>query len=468
VGDIRNVARAVGRYEILEELGRGGMATVYLARQVDLRRLIALKELSALRQSDPAFAHRFVRESRLAGSLSHPNIVTVHDYFEHAATPYIAMEYVEGGSLRPLIGHLSLAQIAGVLEGILAALAHAEAHRIVHRDIKPENVMVTSDGGVKITDFGIAKATGRLQTSSALTAAGSTVGTPNYMAPEQAMGHEVGHWTDLYSTGVIAFELFVGRAPFADTDEPMAVLMRQVSDPVPPAHALNPDLHRGISTWIERMLEKDPSDRPASARDAWEQFEEIVLELVGPRWRRSAPLPGSARPRDSSPPGPHTPPPTRAARPPLMPTLDVPDRPWTTMSRRPTRRLEDDPWLAPTLMPDQRARHTHPITAQRQAASSPRRHGVRHIVTVAVAVFVALFALAAALGRGGSSQQAAPPQQAAPAQPGVPTAPAAATGQPGPQAVAPAPATAPAPPTKERNDIGDSRSDDPSDDMDEP
>jgi serine/threonine protein kinase len=116
------LARTVGRYEILEELGRGGMATVYLARQTDLHRLVALKELSAFRQADPAFTQRFLRESRLAGSLSHPNIVTVYDYFEDEGVPYIAMEYVERGSLRPYIGHMSLTQAAGVLEGILSAL----------------------------------------------------------------------------------------------------------------------------------------------------------------------------------------------------------------------------------------------------------------------------------------------------------------------------------------------------------
>ncbi|HVG74498.1 MAG TPA: serine/threonine-protein kinase, partial [Thermoleophilaceae bacterium] len=243
----KRVARAVGRYEILEELGRGGMATVYLARQLDLDRLVALKELSALRQADSGFTERFLRESRLAGSLSHPNIVTVHDYFESDGTPYIAMEYVSGGSLRPHIGHMSLTQVAGALDGMLSALDYAEQHHVVHRDLKPENVMVTAQGSVKITDFGIAKATGKATTSSFVTAAGTTVGTPNYMAPEQAMGRDVGASTDLYSLGVIAFELFVGHVPFYDTDEPMAVLMRQVSDPIPPARELNPEVDPAIS-----------------------------------------------------------------------------------------------------------------------------------------------------------------------------------------------------------------------------
>src|ERR687889_2461057 len=127
-----DVMKTVGRYEILRELGRGGMALVYLARQTDLDRFVALKELAAFHASDASFAQRFVRESRVAGSLSHPNIVTVHDYFEHDGTPYIAMEFVERGSLRPYVGTMTLAQIGGGLEGLPARLAAGGQHRIVH------------------------------------------------------------------------------------------------------------------------------------------------------------------------------------------------------------------------------------------------------------------------------------------------------------------------------------------------
>ena len=228
-----DVLKTVGRYEILREVGRGGMAMVYLARQTDLDRFVALKELAAFHASDAAFAQRFLRESRVAGSLSHPNIVTVHDYFEHDGTPYIAMEYVERGSLRPFVGQLTLAQIGGVLEGLLAGLAHAEQHGIVHRDLKPENLMVTSDGRVKIADFGIAKATRQMQTGAFLTATGTTVGTPTYMAPEQAMAQDIGPWTDLYSVGCMAFEMFTGQGAVprlrrADGDPAAA---RQRGDP---------------------------------------------------------------------------------------------------------------------------------------------------------------------------------------------------------------------------------------------
>jgi hypothetical protein len=285
-----DVMKTVGRYEILREVGRGGMAMVYLARQTDLDRFVALKELGAFHASDPSFAQRFLRESRVAGSLSHPNIVTVHDYFEHEGTPYIAMEYVERGSLRPYVGRLTLAQIGGVLEGLLAGLTHAEENGIVHRDLKPENLMVTSDGRVKIADFGIAKATTKMQTGAFLTATGTTVGTPTYMAPEQAMAQEIGPWTDLYSVGCMAFELFTGNVPFHDSEAPMAILLRHVNEPIAPIKSIVPDADQGISDWVEKLLVKEPTQRTQNANDAWDSFEEIMLGLAGPRWRRSARL----------------------------------------------------------------------------------------------------------------------------------------------------------------------------------
>jgi serine/threonine protein kinase len=284
-------ARTVGRYELDREIGRGGMAIVYLARQRDLDRLVALKELSTFHASSPEFAERFLRESRLAGSLSHPNIVTVHEYFEEGGTPYISMEYVSRGSLRPWVGSLSLAQLAGVLEGVLAGLAHAELAGIVHRDLKPENIMVTADGRVKITDFGIAKATQGAGTAAFMTATGMTVGTPTYMAPEQAMAQQIGPWTDLYSVGVIAYEQIAGRAPFHDTEAPMAILLRHVNEPIPPVIEVRPDVDPALSEWVHRLLVKEPAERTRGAVQAWEELEEIVLSLAGPRWRREARLP---------------------------------------------------------------------------------------------------------------------------------------------------------------------------------
>ena len=265
------------------------MAIVYAARQPDLDRQVALKELSSFHANSTEFAHRFLRESRLAGSLNHPNIVTVHEYFEHGGTPYIAMELVPRGSLRPYVKRLSLAQVGGVLEGILAALAHAETGGIVHRDLKPENVMVTADGRVKIADFGIARATARAGTQY-VTATGMTVGTPTYMAPEQAMAGEIGPWTDLYSVGVLTYELIVGRPPFSDSDTPVAILMRHVNEPIPSPVEVEPSVDLGLSQWIDSLLVKDPRGRVRHAVTAWESLEEIIVRLLGPLWRRDARL----------------------------------------------------------------------------------------------------------------------------------------------------------------------------------
>jgi tRNA A-37 threonylcarbamoyl transferase component Bud32 len=283
-----NAVKVVGRYELLDPIGSGGMAVVYLARQLDLDRRVALKELRLQSPDAPTLAERFLREARMAGGMSHPNIVTVHEYFKHEDTAYIAMEYMQRGSLRRWVGDLTLAQTAGVLEGLLAALDHAERFRVVHRDIKPENLLVTDQGQIKVADYGIAKA--RTSTKAFLTAAGTTVGTPAYMAPEQAMARELGPYTDLYAVGVLAYELVVGHVPFHDTDTSLAIVLRHINEPIPSAHTVNPAIDRALSDWIDRLLVKDPAGRTQAAEQAWDELEEVVLALLGSRWRREARL----------------------------------------------------------------------------------------------------------------------------------------------------------------------------------
>ena len=286
------VLRVVGRYQLLREVGRGGTAVVYVARQSDLGRLVALKELAAFQAAKPEVVERFLRESRVTGALNHPNVVTVHEYLEHESTAFIAMEYFERGSLRPWVTRLSVPQVIGVLEGVLAGLAHAEGQGIVHRDLKPENVMVTSTGGVKITDFGIAKALQDVRGRS-LTAAGTTVGTPAYMAPEQALGTGIGPWTDLYAVGVMAYELLSGDVPFPEDELPLVTLLRHANEPIPPLHEVDPSIARPLSDWVARMLAKRPDDRPGGAAGAWEELEEAAIGVVGSRWRRDARLIGA-------------------------------------------------------------------------------------------------------------------------------------------------------------------------------
>jgi hypothetical protein len=297
--------RRVGPYEILRKVARGGMATVYLARQTQLDRLVALKELAALPDDEPELAERFVRESRMAGMLNHPNIVAVYDFFECDGRGHIAMEYLERGSLRPYVGRIGVAQVMGVLEGVLAALDHAEAHGIVHRDLKPENVLVTTEGGVKLADFGIAKALNSMASGEYRTETGAIIGTPAYMSPEQAIGDVVGPASDLYAVGVIAYEMLAGELPYGcPTDIPMAVLVRHVHDPVPEVAEVLPDLDPRLAAWVQRLLAKDPAERPPRAMEAWREAEEIVADLYGPLWRRGgclngAPAAGSATSREA-------------------------------------------------------------------------------------------------------------------------------------------------------------------------
>jgi serine/threonine protein kinase len=287
---MQDVLKRVGRFDLLEVIGRGGAAVVYLALQRDLQRHVALKELAPYHLADTSFAERFVEESRLAGSMNHANIVTVHEFFEDGSVPYIAMEYLPHGSLRQYIGRLSMAQIAGVLEGVLAGLAHGEAHRIVHRDLKPENLLVALDGRVKIADFGVARAYSKAATRAVVTVAGTTIGTPAYMSPEQALGTDLTPATDLYSLGVVAWELLTGQVPFDETDTPVAVLYRHVHEPVPSVRSVAPNVDEGIAEWLEKMLAKRPEDRFQSADEAWVTLEDVVLELLGPRWRREGRL----------------------------------------------------------------------------------------------------------------------------------------------------------------------------------
>src|SRR4051812_6113025 len=382
-----NAAGRVGRYEIRRVIGRGGMATVYLAHQSDLDRDVALKELRlGDGPPEPGVAQRFLREARLASSLVHPAIVTVHDYFEADQTPYIAMEYLPRGALRAHVGRLTLAQIGGVLQAVLGGLAFAAERGIVHRDIKPKNIMITEQGRAKHTDFGIAKATSAATAN--LTTAGTTLGTPRYMAPERALGQDVGPASDLYSVGVVAFELLAGHTPFHDTVEPMAVLMRQINDPVPPVVSLVPDVGEPLSGWIERLLVKAPEQRTASAAVAWDELEEILLDQLGPRWWRAAALPehpaGVTQPVPVAAPAradnTRRAPSRRAAASSLATSTDV---------RAP---MDDAPTLAPVAV---------------RGAGRRRRRRVGHVRLLAVAVVVAGIALASGRGLGGHSP--APP-----------------------------------------------------------
>jgi serine/threonine protein kinase len=323
-------------FAVEHEIGHGGMAIVYLARQLSLDRAVALKKLAGLHASDPTATSRFVREARLVGSLNHPNIVVVHEFFEHGGVPYIAMEFLPRGSLRPLVGTLSLGQTLGVLDGILAGLAHACEHGIVHRDLKPENVMRSDDGAVKIADFGIAKAHDDVADAH-LTPAGEFVGAPAYVSPEQVLGAAATAASDLYAVGVMAYELLTGEVPFVGTGGAGAVLIRKVNERPPSLRTRRPDLDRGLAEWVDRLLERDPAKRPSEPEAARHSLESIADRVLGPHWRRESLLPAGEPVGDAivpRPPPPHRFVPLRTLREHAEPASLVANaltRPWSVV-----------------------------------------------------------------------------------------------------------------------------------------
>ena len=232
------IGTIIGNYEILSELGRGGMGVVYKAHEQSLQRVVALKILSAHLSEDAALVKRFLREARAGARLNHANIVTTHAVGEHDGTYFIAMEYIKGSPLSKVIRDKGQLDVRRALEWTRqAADALAEAHRndIIHRDIKPQNIMIDQAGRVKVMDFGLAKL---LQASTALTADGVLLGTPLYMSPEQAEGKKVDARTDLYSLGVVLYEMLGGTQPFPG-DSPIAVLRQIIDKPLPDLRELN-------------------------------------------------------------------------------------------------------------------------------------------------------------------------------------------------------------------------------------
>src|SRR6266508_1382510 len=254
------------RYEIKRGIARGGMAQVYLARDQLLDRPVAIKVLFPEFARDPSFVERFRREAQAAANLSHPNIVAIYDWGQERGTYFIVMEYIEGRSLRELIhadGPLPPAQAAEIGAEIAEALAFAHRSGVVHCDIKPGNVLITEAGRVKVTDFGIARAT-QGDTGEALTQTGAVMGTATYFSPEQAQGLPVDGRSDVYSLGVVLYEMVTGAPPFTG-ESPVAVAYKHVrEDPEPPA-ARAPDLPPDLQHIILTAMAKDADSRYQTA-----------------------------------------------------------------------------------------------------------------------------------------------------------------------------------------------------------
>jgi serine/threonine-protein kinase len=249
-----------GRYRILNRLGSGGMADVWLAEDTHLQRRVALKVLHRRFAQDREFVERFRREAEAAAGLQHPNVVAVYDRGEFEGTYYIAMQYVEGPTLKQLIDRgISIEQAVALIRQVLEAARFAHRHGIVHRDLKPQNVIVDPEGKAVVTDFGIARAG-----VSEITQTGSVMGSPHYLSPEQAQGLEVTAVSDLYSVGVLLYEALTGRVPF-EGESAVAVAMKQVSQVPQRPSSINPRVSPALDAAVMRALEKDPGQRFQSA-----------------------------------------------------------------------------------------------------------------------------------------------------------------------------------------------------------
>ena len=276
-------ASKLGRYAIQSELGRGAMGVVYKATDTALERTVAVKTVNMALERDGAekYEARFYQEARAAGSLNHPNIVTVYDVGKEGNVAYMAMEFIQGAELRSLLADgraLPVSQAVSIAAQVAEGLAYAHQHGVVHRDIKPANIMVLADGPVKITDFGIA----RMRASNdELTQSGMMLGSPKYMSPEQVIGKRADHRSDIFSLGVILYEMLTGNAPF--TGENVTALMYQIVNFAPPApSAVNPAVPELLNFIVAKMLAKPLEERYQNAPELANDLRNCERQIATP------------------------------------------------------------------------------------------------------------------------------------------------------------------------------------------
>jgi serine/threonine protein kinase len=269
VGELIRKATA-GEFEILGELGRGGMATVFLARDVVLGRKVAIKVMSPMLVFGDGMVERFKREARTAAQLNHPNIIPIHAVREKNDLVYFVMKFVEGRSLDSIIkemGRMPIPMVNAILSQVGVALHHAHRHGVIHRDIKPANIMIDEDGYAVVTDFGVAK----VEDVEGLTRTGSAVGTPFYMSPEQCAGEKLTGVSDQYSLGLVGYEMLTGTPPF-EAGGIMQIMKAHLYDVPQAVEAIRTDCPRGLANVVMRMLEKEPADR-------WTSLEEAIRAI---------------------------------------------------------------------------------------------------------------------------------------------------------------------------------------------
>jgi serine/threonine protein kinase len=291
----------LGRFEVLAEIGRGAMGIVYKAKDPMLERVVAIKTINMGMDRDGAemYEKRFYQEARAAGGLNHPNIVTVYDIGKTETECYMAMEYIEGAELRSLLlpaKPLPVAQALSIAAQVAEGLAYAHERGVVHRDIKPANIMVPASGAVKITDFGIA----RMRSSNVQTQTGMMMGSPKYMSPEQVIGKRADHRSDIFSLGVILYEMLTGAAPF--TGESVNAVMYQIVNFMPPPpSAINPAAPVALDAIVARMLAKALDERFQSAAEIARGLRDCERETQGAAASATSTLPLGAVPQAPAP-----------------------------------------------------------------------------------------------------------------------------------------------------------------------
>jgi serine/threonine protein kinase len=273
------VGQTLGQYRLVERIGRGGMATVYKAYQPSLDRYVAVKVLPTYLAHDPDFATRFRREARAIAKLNHPRILPVHDFGQEGELSYIVMRYVEGGTLKKILGQpLALDRVMDIIVQVGDALDYAHQQGIIHRDVKPANVLLDRGKWALLSDFGLAK---MAAASVQLTKSGVGLGTPAYMSPEQAQGKPVDAQSDIYSLGIMLFEMLTGQVPF-EADTPLAVLIKHLTAPLPLPRQVNPDIPEPVERVILKAVAKVPEDRFQRVSEMVEALKRAAMEKGPP------------------------------------------------------------------------------------------------------------------------------------------------------------------------------------------
>jgi len=398
-----SIGESVGAYRIIEQLGQGGMATVFKAFHAALDRYVAIKVLHPAFKEDASFLARFQREARVVAKLEQANIVPVYDFAEHNGAPYLVMKFIEGETLKARLarGPLTLEETLRVMEAMGAGLDYAHKQGILHRDIKPSNVMLARDGGIYIADFGLARIA--LAGESTLST-DAMLGTPHYMSPEQAKGvKELDAGADLYSLGVVLYELIVGRVPYS-ADTPFAVIHDHIYTPLPPPRAANPNVPESIERVLLKALAKERADRYTDVAEMVMAYRKATIPFVAQLLSRDQ-TPNIALPRSTKPIAPYDPTPAALAE----AKTQIASAALLAASTVARPKPETTP---PSVVPVTRTSSATPLPAVTPPVIKPRGYQFRwwHVGVGVVVLGVTLTLLALPMLR----RQLAPPPSAVP------------------------------------------------------